>query len=99
MSDPSQLCPPGWKEYNTGGVRACGRAPSTEGSCSTSNIYSREHIAYSRVCGQVIGYQIGSPDAFNRQELNRNNIDIDGVSITLSVYPRLPYLECCCWCD
>ena len=85
MSDPLQLCPPGWKEYNTGGVRACGRAPSNEGSCSTIT-HTAENIAYSRVCGQVIGYQIGSPDAFNRQELNHNNIDIDGVNISVQGY-------------
>ena len=34
MSDPSQQCPPAWREYNTSRVRACGRTYSTEGSCS-----------------------------------------------------------------
>ena len=24
MTDPSQQCPPAWREYNTGGIRACG---------------------------------------------------------------------------
>ena len=77
MTNPSQQCPPGWREYNTSGVRACGRAPSTEGSCSRV-AYTAESTVYSRVCGQVIGYQVASPDAFNGPGL-----DIDGVSITL----------------
>ena len=33
MTDPSQQCPSAWREYNTSGVRACGRPYSTEGSC------------------------------------------------------------------
>ena len=77
MTNPSQQCPPAWREYNTNGVRACGRATSTEGSCSTIT-YMADNIAYSRVCGQVIGYQIGSPDAFDRPELNPENIDMHG---------------------
>ena len=35
MTDPSQQCPPAWREYNTSGIRACGRASSNEGSCSS----------------------------------------------------------------
>ena len=66
-------------------MRVCGRTESTKGSRSRLSItYGAESIIYSRgrVCGQVIGYQVGSPDAFNRQLLNPNNIDTDGVSIT-----------------
>ena len=81
MTSPSQQCPSAWREYNTSGARACGRAPSTEGSCS-SVTYTAESRVYSRVCGQVIGYQVGSPDAFARA-FNPNNIDMDGVNITL----------------
>ena len=80
MSDPSQQCPSAWREYNTSGVRACGRAYSTEGSCS-SETYEAESMVYSRVCGQAIGYQVASPDAFNRQP-NSNNISMDGIIVT-----------------
>ena len=79
MSDGSQQCPSTWREYNTSGVRACGRTYSTEGSCS-SVAYTAESLVYSRVCGQLVSYQVGSPDAFNQQQLNPN-IDIDGVRI------------------
>ena len=33
MSDLTQQCPPAWREYNTSGVRACGRPATSEGSC------------------------------------------------------------------
>ena len=63
MSDPLQQCPSAWREYNTSGVRACGRpAASAGGSCS-GTVYAAGR-QYRRVCGRVIGYQIGSPDAF-----------------------------------
>jgi hypothetical protein len=38
-------------------------------------------FSYSRVCGRVIGYQFGTPDAF-LQYANNSNIDFDGVNIT-----------------
>jgi hypothetical protein len=41
-------------------------------------------VEYSKVCGKIIGYQVGSPDAFHTHG-GRNNIDsryVDGVSLT-----------------
>ena len=76
MSDFSQWCPSAWREYNTSGVRACGRLFNSTGSCAAT-IYSTGR-QYSRVCGRVIGYQIGSPDAFQVDDL----FDLDGISIT-----------------
>ena len=81
MSDPSQQCPSAWREYNSNGVRACGR-PVSSGSCPAT-VYSTGR-QYNRVCGRVIGYQVGSPDAFG---LQARGISIDsyyvyGVSIT-----------------
>ena len=80
MSDPSQQCPSAWRELNTGGVRACGRDTST-GSCpGTSYPTNRQ---YSRVCGRVIGYQIGSPDAFGYMTIEQiDSYYVYGVSIT-----------------
>ncbi len=76
--DPTEQCPPTWREYNENGVRACGRPFSTQGSCATTNYSSR--YEYSKVCGRVIGYQVASPDAFRR--FGDDGIDIDGVNIT-----------------
>ena len=62
MTDPLQQCPPAWREYNTSGVRACGR-PSSSRSCAAA--FHNTNCNYSRVCGRVIGFQFGTPDAFN----------------------------------
>ena len=81
MSDPTEQCPSVWREYNTSGVRACGRPNSTEGSCP-GIFYLSDH-RYSRVCGRVIGYQEDSPDAFvDSNALSANQVYMDGVSIT-----------------
>ena len=82
MTDPSQQCPPSWSEYNTSGVRACGRPASSGESCpATLYGFNRQ---YSRVCGRVIGYQVESPDGFYQfhvvHGLNRGYMD--GISIT-----------------
>ena len=84
MSDPSQQCPSAWREYNTSRVRACGRPFNLEGSCAVTD-YSLIGRQYSRVCGRLIGYQIGSPDAFNigsETRPIREVIIFDGISIT-----------------
>ena len=78
MSDPTQQCPSAWREYNTGGVRACGRPDTNGGSCETT-IYPTT-VQYARVCGRVIGYQFGSPDGFNTNTIDQEYVD--GVSIT-----------------
>ena len=81
MSDPMQSCPPAWKDYSANGVRACGRPAGSFGCHST--FYQTDH-SYTRVCGQVIGYQFGSPDAFRRSKYpyTIDEVYIDGVSIT-----------------
>ena len=78
MSDPTQQCPSAWREYNTGGVRACGR-PSTSGGSCAATTYSID-FQYRRVCGRVVGYQFASPDAFLPGNISQNYVD--GVSIT-----------------
>uniref|UniRef100_A0A1X7SR68 Uncharacterized protein n=1 Tax=Amphimedon queenslandica TaxID=400682 RepID=A0A1X7SR68_AMPQE len=78
-------CPSGLRYYQSGGVRVCGRAISSVGSC-TSVQFSSNGISYSQVCGRVTGYQYGSPDAVqNYYGSNHNNLNadyVDGFSIT-----------------
>ncbi|XP_019851042.1 PREDICTED: uncharacterized protein LOC109581405 isoform X2 [Amphimedon queenslandica] len=66
MTDSTQNCPPGFRLYQSGGVRACGRATSSggrlSGSC-TSVQFPSNGISYSQVCGRVVGYQYALPDA------------------------------------
>ena len=82
MTDPSQQCSPAWREYNTSGVRACGRPVSSSESCPAT-LYSINR-QYSRVCGRVIGYQVESPDGFFQFHAvhGLNRAFMDGISIT-----------------
>ena len=85
MSDATQNCPFGFRLYQSGGVRACGRPVTNSGSC-VSVQFPSNGISYSEVCGRVVGYQYGSPDAvFDGHGYNHNNLNgdyVDGVSIT-----------------
>ena len=78
-------CPTGFRLYTNGGVRACGRPVTSSGSC-VGKIFSSSGIKYSQVCGKVIGYQVGHPDAAGeRANSIKNNINtyyVDGVSLT-----------------
>ena len=76
MSNPAERCPSAWMEYNTSGVRACGRPTSTSGSCP--HVQYSICNQYSRVCGRIIGYQVASPDAFK----STSDQSVDGVTIT-----------------
>ena len=79
MTDPSQQCPPTWREYSSNNIRVCGRVFNTEGSCSSTS-FPMTSGPYNRVCGRVVGYQVASPDAFQRYA--DNGIDLDGINIT-----------------
>ena len=90
MSDLSEECPTGFKLYESNGVKACGRPDSSVGSCQSVQFPSNG-ISYSQVCGRVVGYQHGSPDAVdNTIGVNHDNINsyyVDGVSLTHG-FPR-----------
>ena len=83
MSDPSQQCPSAWRKYDVNGVRACGRPATNSRSCSA--ILYPTNQQYSRVCGRVIGYQVGTPDSFSNAFLPMVSLEqgyVDGISIT-----------------
>ena len=84
MTITSQQCPPPWRLYSAKGVRACGRPATTSrtGGCYSQNYTVQQ--SYQRVCGRIIGYQIGSTNVFQNRELHLS-IDeayVDGVSVT-----------------
>ena len=85
MSDPTQTCPPAW-ELITTPRRSCAR-PSSAGlrSCYLA-MFPTQGIQYSQVCGRIIGYQVGQPQAFYLENINQpQTIDgyyVDGVSLT-----------------
>ena len=82
MSDPTQTCPPAW-ELITTPRRSCARPSNASGLTCYSAMFPTQGIQYSQVCGRIIGYQVGQPQAFILGE-NRT-IDgryVDGVSLT-----------------
>ena len=89
MTDSTENCPSGFKLYQSGGVKSCGRAASSGGSC-TSVQFPSNGISYSQVCGRVVGYQYGSTDAvypgyYSHEQQHHPDINsyyVDGVSIT-----------------
>lgn len=80
MSDPSQQCPSPWRLYSANGVRSCGRPTTSSGSCY-SQFYTVQR-SYSRVCGRIIGYQVGSTDIFTDMQLSIDDQYVDGISLT-----------------
>ncbi len=88
MIDSTVDCPPGFKLYEDtlNGVRACGR-PDTQGGSCVSIKFPSNGISYSEVCGRVVGYQYGSPDALYTSSNSIDSYYVDGVSITQG-YPR-----------
>jgi hypothetical protein len=82
MKDPLQTCPPAWTDLNDtiSGVRVCGRPPNSNDMCH-GTFYSTGGRTFNKVCGRIIGYQIGHPDAFLSFD-SINSVYVDGVSIT-----------------
>ena len=87
MSDSTVNCPSGFRLYQSGSVRACGRPVTSSGSC-VSVEFSFNGTSYSQVCGRVTGYQYYTPDAVdnyfvpNSNHNDLNSYYVDGVSIT-----------------
>ena len=80
MSNSSQQCPSAWREYSSSGVRGCRRPESLSPSCSAT--FYPTSGQYSRVCGRVIGYQIGSPGVFANSGQGIDSHYVYGVSVT-----------------
>ena len=83
MTDPTQQCPDGWRRVTTP-IRTCRRAAR---SSINSVVFNTSGILYNRVCGRIIGYQFGTPEAFqayrnNPRNYNLNNNYVDGISVT-----------------
>ncbi len=91
MKDLSHNCPEEFKKIsrNDSPKRICGRTVSHKGCVSTTfPVYG---IKYSQVCGRIIGYQVGSPDAFYPYISQGQTIDgyyINGISLTHGQSPR-----------
>ena len=60
MTQPNQQCPSGFRLITSSSKRLCGR-PGPAGCVSVK--FSTNDIPYNKVCGKVIAYHEGSPDA------------------------------------
>ena len=89
MRDTTNQCTDNLR-FMTFPLRTCTTMTSDSGSCS-SDKFSVQGFQYSKVCGRIRAYQVGSPDAFGSETGNRSNIDtyyVDGISLTHGSSPR-----------
>ena len=83
MRNSSQFCPSELNLLRHQTLRSCVR-PTISGGC-TSLHYNTPGFKYKRICGKVLAYQVGSPNAFGARSGSDRNINapyVDGVSIT-----------------
>ena len=82
MSQSGATCPQGLTQKTLSGLTLCGQ----NGSVCQSTVFSTLGLNYSQVCGQLRGYQRGTPDAFGpylaNPSLTIDSVYVDGVSIT-----------------
>ena len=89
MTEPGTTCPSGLNQTGYININhdVCGR-PNPSGPGCDSTFFSTYSLDYSNVCGQVRGYQYGSPDAFNTGNSDIESYYIDGIPITYGSNPR-----------
>ena len=87
FNDSNITCPSGLREDidPTFGIRTCVKADDETSGC-TSIEYSASDVTYSSVCGKLIAYQFGTPEAFSRfiviSSLGISSQYLDGISLT-----------------
>ena len=89
MTEPGTTCPSGLTQtgYNNLNHHVCGRPNTSSGVCD-STLFSTYGLNYTKLCGQVRGYDYRSPDAFNTESSDIDSYYVDGVSITYGSNPR-----------
>ena len=89
FSNSSTPCPSGLQERLGSGTHTCG-IQSASASCASVSFDT--DITYTKVCGKVLAYQLGTADAFGNYGRGSNDsIDsnyVDGVSLTHGSNPR-----------
>ena len=82
MSQSGATCPQGLTQTTLSGLTLCGR----NGPGCKSTVFSTLGLNYSQVCGQLRGYQRGTPDGFHPYYAypshTIDSVYVDGVSIT-----------------
>ena len=89
MTDSSNSCPSGLRTL-TEPRRLC--AMNINGAGCSSAVLPVEGVQYSRVCGQIIGYQQETPDAFypyyHHGQTTIDSYYVEGISLTHGSSPR-----------
>ena len=85
MTNSSHQCPPGTSLRADLPKRVCGINFTGRG-CSSA-IFDVHEIEYNQVCGKIIAYQDGSPDAFHAG-VDLDHMYVDGISLTHGSNPR-----------
>ena len=80
MTDRSHQCPSGFTERSNSNIRTC-RRTATSAGCGS--VMMDVPYQYSKVCGRVRAYQVGTTNAFEgRSSPNIDSNYVDGVSLT-----------------
>ena len=88
MTKPGATCPQGLDQEMFDGSSYCGRFASSSAGCVSAVVDNI--ISYQKVCGRVLGYQQGGPNAFrpyNNFNANISGVYFDGLAI-MSGNPR-----------
>ena len=80
MTNSSHQCPSDLRQRTDLGKHSCG-INSNSGTCS-SVTFPINSSGYSKVCGKIIAYQVGSTDGFAANGDSIDSIYVDGVSLT-----------------
>ena len=79
-------CPSGWIRITTPGASSKVVCRSGNNSGCYSAVFTTFNATFNKICGQVRGYQLGSPEGFRSTANGVKSINtnyVDGVSITL----------------
>ena len=87
MSESGTTCPEGLAQQTYSGLTLCSRSTSSGGGCQ-GVVFSTLGMNYSKVCGQLRGYKVGTPNAFLNQIEGIDGPYVDGVSVTYGSTPR-----------
>ena len=112
MSEPNATYPSALtqQQYNNIDHDVCG-CPNSGPSAQT--FFSTQGIHYNNVCGQLRGFQFGSPDGFRDGNKKIDSCYVDDISIAYDSNPRkhiwtfvnaltcdnVPYPNNCCPCN
>ena len=88
MTEPGTTCPSGLTQTEYINITHDGGRPYPSSQGCNSTFFSAYSVNYTKVCGQVRGYQFCSPDAFNTGTGDIDSNYVDGVSITYESNPH-----------